>query len=300
MSFTVLVVLHDSRRELAVLLDSLERHLPTRPQLVVVDSGSSDDGAALAAARGADVLVLDGNPGFGAANNAGLALAREDVTVLLNPDIELLDDGLEGLVSEARERDALIVPRLLNPDGTVQRSAHPMPGTVRALLPALVPTPLLPRPLRVHADPWRSDRPRDLGWAIAAALVARTTTLRRLGPFDAEAFLLYEDLDLCLRARAEAVPTELRPDVSLRHTGGHSVNRRGEPHALHATRRREVVGRQLGARALVLDDAAQALTFVTRGAAKRVLGRPAQRERDQLTALREARRLPANGPREPR
>jgi N-acetylglucosaminyl-diphospho-decaprenol L-rhamnosyltransferase len=300
MSFTVLVVLHDSRRELAVLLDSLERHLPTRPQLVVVDSGSSDDGAALAAARGADVLVLDGNPGFGAANNAGLALAREDVTVLLNPDIELLDDGLEGLVSEARERDALIVPRLLNPDGTVQRSAHPMPGTVRALLPALVPTPLLPRPLREHADPWRSDRPRDLGWAIAAALVARTTTLRRLGPFDAEAFLLYEDLDLCLRARAEAVPTELRPDVSLRHTGGHSVNRRGEPHALHATRRREVVGRQLGARALVLDDAAQALTFVTRGAAKRALGRPAQRERDQLTALREARRLPANGPREPR
>jgi N-acetylglucosaminyl-diphospho-decaprenol L-rhamnosyltransferase len=289
MSFTVLVVLHDSRPELAVLLDSLERHLRERPQLVVVDSGSSDDGAALAAAHGADVLVLDGNPGFGAANNAGLALAREDVTVLLNPDIELLDDGLVDLVAEARERDALIAPRLLNPDGTVQRSAHPVPGTLRALVPAIVPSPLLPRALREQADPWRSDRPRDLGWAIAAALVARTATLRRLGPFDPEAFLLYEDLDLCLRARADGVPTQLRPGVALRHTGGHSLNRRGEPHALHATRRREVVGRQLGTRALMLDDAAQALTFVTRGVAKRALGRPSQRERDQLTALRDAR-----------
>ena len=297
MSFTVLVVLHDSRPELAVLLDSLERQLRDRPQLVVVDSGSSDDGAALAAAHGAAVLVLDGTPGFGAANNAGLALAREDVTVLLNPDIELLDDGLLGLVAEARAREALLAPRLLNPDGTLQRSAHPMPGTMSAFLPALLPPALLPRALREHADPWRSDRPRALGWAIAAALAARTTTLRRLGPFDPETFLLYEDLELCLRARAQGVPTELRPGVSLRHTGGHSLNRHGEPHALHAARRREVVGRHLGARALRLDDAAQALTFATRGAAKRALGRPAQREGDQLAALRQARRVtPRAGP----
>jgi GT2 family glycosyltransferase len=282
MSFTVVVVLHDSRRELAVLLHSLERHLRERPQVVVVDSGSRDDGAALAAAHGADVLVLDGNPGFGAANNAGLELAREDVTVLLNPDIELLDDGLVSLVAEARARDALLVPRLLNADGTLQRSAHPMPGTAAAFLPALVPPPVLPRALREHADPWRSERPRELGWAIAAALVARTATLRRLGPFDARAFLLYEDLDLCLRARAAGVPTELRPGVALRHTGGHSLHRGGEPHALHASRRRE------------------ALTFATRGAAKRALGRPAQRERDQLAALRDARRLSASARRRAR
>ena len=86
------------------------------------------------------------------------------------------------------------------------------------------------------------------------------------------------------------MPTELRPGVSLRHTGGHSLHRRGEPHALNAARRREVVGQRLGSRALMLDDAAQALTFATRGVAKRALGKPAQRERDQLAALRDARR----------
>jgi len=41
---------------------------------------------------------------------------------LLNPDVELLDDGLLRLVAEARSRRALLVPRLLNADGSIQRS----------------------------------------------------------------------------------------------------------------------------------------------------------------------------------
>ena len=64
-------MLHDSEPELRVLLDSIERHLPDPPQLVVVDSGSRDGGAALARERGAEVVELPDNPGFGAACNAG-------------------------------------------------------------------------------------------------------------------------------------------------------------------------------------------------------------------------------------
>lgn len=285
MSFAIVCVLHDSREDLARLLVSLE-HLRERPQLVVVDSGSSDDGAQLARDAGAEVVVLEGNPGFGAANNAGLERVREDVTVLLNPDIELLDDGLERLVAYARTRDALVAPRLLNLDGTLQRSAHPRPGTGAALVPAAWPPQLMPRALRERFDPWRAATPRDVGWAIAAALAARTDTLRRLGPFDAADFLLYEDLDLCLRAADAGVPTELRPDVALRHRGGHAVERGGEPYALHARRRREVIERRLGGRALRLDDVAQALTFSSR----LLLHRGRARERAQLGALLRARR----------
>ena len=102
MSFTVVVVLHDSAGPLPALLASLDR-LPTRPQLVVVDTASSDDGPAFARAAGAEVVELDGNPGFGAANNAGVERARHDVTVLLNPDCELLDGSLAGLVARAAE-----------------------------------------------------------------------------------------------------------------------------------------------------------------------------------------------------
>ena len=45
MSFTAVVVLHDSEPELRALLASIARHLDESPQLVVVDSGSRDGGA---------------------------------------------------------------------------------------------------------------------------------------------------------------------------------------------------------------------------------------------------------------
>jgi GT2 family glycosyltransferase len=190
--------------------------------------------------------------------------------VLLNPDVELLDDSLTNLVEDARACNALLVPRLLNDDGSIQDSAHPEPGTWREVLRALLP--------RI-GEPWRTEEPRQVGWAIAAALAARTETLRRLGPFDPDAFLFYEDLDLCLRAD---VPTCLVPDVVLRHAGGHST---GDVDRLahEARRRRQVVERNRGPRATRLDDLAQALTFARAAAFKR-------RSRAQLRALRVARR----------
>jgi GT2 family glycosyltransferase len=280
-SFTIVCVLHDSAPELPRLLDSIGAHLPATTQLVVVDSGSTDDGPAIAERAGAEVVVLDGNPGFGAANNEGVARARHAVTVLLNPDCELPDAGLATLAEHAAGRDALLVPRLLNADGSLQRSAHPVPGHRAALARAALPTRALPQPHRAR-------RPRPVGWAIAACLAAPTALLRRLGPFDPGAFLFYEDLDLCLRARAAGVPTILHPEVAVRHLGGRSTVRAfgGEAFALQAQRRRAVIGARLGAGALLIDDAAQALTFALRAAA----GRERGRNLAALSALRAARR----------
>jgi N-acetylglucosaminyl-diphospho-decaprenol L-rhamnosyltransferase len=284
--FTIVTVLHDSGPELAALLATLERFAPDA-QLIVVDTGSRDDGPARAAAHGAELIELPDNPGFGAANNAGIARARREVTVLLNPDTELVDHSLHELAAQARiQPRALHAPRLLEPDGSIQRSAHPLPGTAGALLPALVHPPLLPRSLRVRAEPHRAERPRTVGWAIAACLAAPTALLRELGPFDPAIHLFAEDMELGLRARAAGIPTVLHPQLRIRHTGGHAVLRDGEPYGLLARRRREAVGSALGPRARALDDAAQLLTFATRIAARAALGRDASRERAQLAALR--------------
>jgi N-acetylglucosaminyl-diphospho-decaprenol L-rhamnosyltransferase len=287
-TFTALVVIHDSARPLEALLRSIERHLEPAPQIVVVDSGSTDDGVAIAGDHGARVVDLDGNPGFGAANNAGLAFAEHEVTVLLNPDCALLDGGLAHLAALAAREDALFVPRLLETDGRVQRSAHPLPGGPDALLPALWPPRAMPRALRERFEPWRAGAPRRVGWAIAACLAARTGLLRRLGPFDPAAFLFYEDLELCLRARAARVPTILRPEVRVVHHGGHATGPALGAGVLdlRTRRRRAVVGAGLGRRALVLDDAAQALTFAARAA----VGRRRAHNLAELRSLGRARR----------
>jgi N-acetylglucosaminyl-diphospho-decaprenol L-rhamnosyltransferase len=231
-SVTVLTVIHDSADHLRRLLASLD----TRDhQLIVVDTGSSDDGAAVARAAGAEIVDLPHNPGFGAANNAGLEHASGEITALLNPDIVLTPGALDKLSRAAHERNALHVPRLLNPDGSPQDSVHPLPDARLNLLQAIAPGPLRRR-LGEAAQ----------GWAIAATMVARTTTLRALGPFDPDAFLFFEDLELCLRARRAGVPVELHRDIAVTHVGGHSTG--SEDVALQVRRRREVLHAHLGAR----------------------------------------------------
>jgi len=262
--YAVVVVLHRSRAHLARLLPTLA---PT--QLVVVDAGPDDGGAQLAHQHGAEVIVRRDNPGFGAANNLALKRVTQPVTVLLNPDIV----GSPAELARRAQAPGLHAPRLLDEDGSVQRSAHPLPGTLGAFLPAV--SPVAP----TRAEPHRAGKPRTVGWAVAAALAARTDTLRSLGPFDAGIHMFAEDMDLCLRARAQGIRTVLHPDVELTHTGRHSVGT--EPFELLARQRREVVGRRLGERARRLDDGAQLLTFATRAAIKR----PNERERAQLGAL---------------
>jgi N-acetylglucosaminyl-diphospho-decaprenol L-rhamnosyltransferase len=284
-TYAAVIVLHESRAELAALLDSLDR-AGEAPELVVVDTGRDDGGAELAAAHGATVLERRDNPGFGAASNAGLAHAAAGVAILLNPDCELRDDALSRLAAIAAQHPrALHAPRLLNPDGSVQRSAHPLPGTAGAFIPAALP--VLPRALRERAEPYRANTPRTVGWAVGACLAAATATLRELGPFDETIHLFAEDMDLGLRARRQGIPTVLHPQVAVTHHGGHSVLRQGEPFEELARTRHDVIATRLGTKRAALDDAAQYLTFALRAPFK-------PRARQQLRALK--RRDPGRDP----
>jgi GT2 family glycosyltransferase len=297
-SLSIVVVSHDSASDLTRLLGSVHAQLGAEPQVVVVDTGSVDDSVQVARSAGAEVVELPDNPGFGPANNAGITQARGEITALLNPDIELLDEGLARLVTLAAAERALFVPRLVGHDGIVQKTAHPVPGQPSAFAFAAL-GPALPLRARVRAEPWRSERPVVVGWAIAAALIARTEVLRTLGPFDPEAFLFYEDLDLCLRAAERGIPAILDPEVVVRHLGAHATASKfgGEPYELLARRRREVIGARLGRRSLALDDAAQAVTFATRAAARVAVARSPARPLAQLRALRGARQgRPSSAP----
>jgi len=279
-------VLHNSSRELQALLASIDTHLASRPQVICVDSGSSDDGAEVARVWGAEVVVMEGNPGYGAANNAAIELIDESVTVLLNPDSLLIDDSLSRLAALAGGRRALIAPRLLNDDRSVQDSAHPLPGGRDGYLAALTVPRLLPAPLRNRMQPFRSSQAIEVGWAIGACLAAPTSLLRQLGPFNADDFLFAEDLDLSLRARAQGIPTVFDPSFALVHSGAHTSSGAIEQQRLdlQASRRREVIASQLGELALRRDDRSQALTFKLRAAA----GRDRTRNKMLLAALRRA------------
>jgi N-acetylglucosaminyl-diphospho-decaprenol L-rhamnosyltransferase len=292
----LVTVTHDSEAELRVLLESASRHLPGA-RVVVVDSGSSDGSLSVARAWGEAATSLDmgSNVGYGRAVNAGLERVSEPVTVVINPDVELLDASLTGLGREAARRDRperILAPAVLMPDGSRQDSAHREPGSPLLTLRALLPTRVLPGSLRRMVEPWRSDEPRRVGWAIGCCLVARTETLRRLGPFDESIFLFGEDLELGLRASDLGIQTWFWPAAGVRHEGAHTTERTfgGEAFELLARQRREVVRRRRGRRRAKLDDWQMLLTYYDRIAIKALLRRNTRPERQRLAALRGARR----------
>jgi GT2 family glycosyltransferase len=290
----LVTVTHNSSAELAVLLASAETHL-AGAQVVVVDCASRDRSAAVAHSHpGVEVVALEENVGFGRGCNRGLQEVGTPVTALVNPDVELLDDSLDTLAGEALRTDRparLLAPLVLCDDGSRQDTAHPAPCSAADLARALIPPGIAPGAAGVALAPWRSRVPRRVGWAVGCALVARTETLRRLGPFDEAIFMYGEDMDLGLRAAAAGVQTWFWPAARVRHHRAHSSLRAfgGEPFERQARARHDVVARRLGRRHAAVDDAAQALTFASRLVIKQALGRPADREPRQLAALRSMR-----------
>lgn len=294
-SLEIVTVTHESASALRGLLRSAERFLPS-VRVHIVDCASTDETLEIARRFvSAQVTALEQNVGFARACNLGVADVRAPVVALLNPDVELLDDSLLALAAELLRSDRaerLLAPLVLSTDGSPQDTVHPVPGSPADLARSLLPASAMPRLLAVPLTPWRARSPRRVGWAVGCALLARTDSLRRLGPFDERFFLYGEDLDLGLRAAEAGVEAWFWPDARVLHHRAHSTGAAfgEEPFDLLARARREAVGGHMGDRRLLLDDGAQAVTFATRIAAKRALGRSFERERRQLRALRRARR----------
>jgi N-acetylglucosaminyl-diphospho-decaprenol L-rhamnosyltransferase len=286
-ALSLVTVTHNSAVELRGLLASMRRHLPG-VRLVVVDCDSHDETLALASAEQfVQVIALGENIGFGRACNRGLRELSEPIAALVNPDVELLDDSLLRLAAEASRADRLLAPLVLYPDGTRQDTVHPVPAGAADLVHSLIPPAALPTALGASLAPWRALAPRRVGWAVGCALVARTGTLRELGPFDERLFLYGEDLDLGLHARERGFETWFWPAARVVHHRAHATGRAfgGEPFELLARARHDVVARRLGGRRARVDDCAQALTFASRAALRRLVGRSAARERRQLDAV---------------
>jgi len=291
--YSVVVVTWQSAPMLAALVTTMNRHLESAPELVVVDNRSEDDPERAAREYRGEVrfVPLERNVGFGAACNIGVEKAGGSCVVMLNPDAELVDASLDQLAAFAQARRALAGPRLLNPDRSAQPSASGAPVGLWPWVGAVIPGRLQPPPVRRRAEPWRARRTVRVAWLTGACVAAPRDALLALGPFDPSIHMYSEDMDLGLRAARAGIPSYFCPDVCrVVHRGGASASIAfpGEAAPLAAGNRRAVVRRLYGARRERAGWLAQRLNLRLRIAAKRALGRDASADRTVLEATRNA------------
>lgn len=227
------IVSYNARAYLERCLTSIQRH-PSEgvtSEVIVVDNASTDgsaDAAALAAPH-ARVVRRRRNDGFAVAANEGLALAKGDVMLLVNPDAELLSEAAGPLVRyfAAHPAVGIVGVRLLDEDGGVQLSARSFPGYASAVFNRhSLATRLLPgnRFSRGYLlSDWDHDQERSVDWVSGAGMALSRRGWETFGGFDPGYFMYIEDVDLCRRARDADFDVVYLPDVVLRHAIGGST-----------------------------------------------------------------------------
>lgn len=202
-ALSVVIPLHNGEPYLAAALDSVLAQSRPPDEVWVVDDGSSDAGAALAAAYGAPVHCL-GQPrrGAAAARNAGVAASRGDWLAFLDADDLWLPGKLErqaALLEERPELDAVA-------GGWRNFPSPELDPATRARLAY---------PDGLHTTP------------IASTLLIRRERFLALGGFD-ETLASGEFIDWLLRARRAGLNIETPETLWVErrvHAHNHSLGR---------------------------------------------------------------------------
>lgn len=214
--FVMILVLNWNRcADTLRCLESLRRLTYPRFRVLLVDNGSSDGTLAAVAKRFPEVecIANSTNLGFAAGCNVGLrhALAQgADFVFIANNDTVVAPDLLTEVVIAASPADVGIVAPLVYYEADPQRiwsagaGRNPltleMSGNLRG---------------RIDKGVWPEVLERE--YVVGCGLLLKRELLERVGLFDPRFFMYYEDLDLCLRARAAGFRILLAPRAHMWH-----------------------------------------------------------------------------------
>lgn len=201
---------------------------------LVVDGGSGDGSAEKLASAlkdndyrdWASLLPLAINGGYGWANNQGiLTLSRQepvpDFYYVLNPDTEICEGAITGLVAEltSKPRCGAAGSLLLTSDHEPTASAFRFPSVGRELAGA-AHSKIIGSLFGIEPIVVRPQTSGDVDWVTGASVMFRARALQDSGLFDDGFFLYFEEVELMHRLRANGWTISHVPASKVVHIEG--------------------------------------------------------------------------------
>jgi GT2 family glycosyltransferase len=201
-------------------------------EVIVSDNGSTDGSIEYIREKFPQVRIVENgaNLGFARGNNAGIRVAQGEYVLILNPDTIIRDKALDKLVAyadKAPEAGAFGC-RVLNPDGSFQNPARPLPRAFGLLISALNVRWLGKLSSAFESDlyyHWTGHTERTIGFQSGCCIMVRRDLLTRLNGFDERFFYHFEETDLCCRIWKSGSRINFYPGAEITHLGGQSVGR---------------------------------------------------------------------------
>jgi GT2 family glycosyltransferase len=210
-ALSVVMVLHNQFAFTMLALSSLRQNWQGPIQLVLVDSGSSDETRFIRRyVRGATVMQFDVNLGFVRGCNAGLVGATGDTVLLLNNDVELGPGAIAAALRrlDSDPRIGIVGGKIIRTHGRLQEAGSILWRDGMSMGYLRDASPLAPE----------ANFVRDVDYCSGAFLMVRGDLIRQLeGVSDEFAPAYYEDADLCIRARQLGFRSVYDPNVVVYH-----------------------------------------------------------------------------------
>ncbi len=225
--FSVIIVSWKVKDKLERCLNSAALEQPE--QLIVVDNASGDGSAEMVRQKfpQAKLIALSKNIGFAAANNLAAREAKGDL-VLLNPDTYLEPGFFQALSNfwSSHLQAGVVGGRIIFDDNAkIQRSVRRFPTLWSSLLDALKLLGRFPKLARKYlALDFNYTKEQTVDQVMGACFAVKQEVWRKLGGFDENFFVWFEEVDFCKRAQQQGFQVWYSPELHLVHTCGASFS----------------------------------------------------------------------------
>lgn len=210
-------------------------HLVDSFEVIVVDNASYDGSEQFLKENYPEVKFIQSstNLGFTRGNNLGYSYASGRYLLFLNGDTEILGDAVQKMLETLRcsDKAAIVGPRLLNSDGTLQTSCvQAFPSVVGEFLDCEFLRNIFPNwhLWGVKALYQSDDKPVNVDVISGACLMMKRNAFEQVGLFDINYFVFSEDVSLCYMAKHAGWDVLYLNEARVIHHGGGSTSKKGQ------------------------------------------------------------------------
>ena len=234
MTLSVIIVNYNVKYFLEQCLHSVSKAAENvETEIIVIDNHSTDESLPYLAPKFQEVRFLknSANSGFGKACNRGLAEAKGDYILFLNPDTIVAEDSFERCISffETYPACGALGVKMIDGSGAfLKESKRAFPSPFTSLFKLFGLARVFPKSKlfsRYHLGHLDKEQNHEVDVLAGAYLMVRHGVLQKVGSFDEDFFMYGEDVDLSYRIQQAGYKNYYLADTTIIHFKGESTKR---------------------------------------------------------------------------
>lgn len=218
-NLSIIIINFNTSDYLDQCIQSIVQSMPSEEfEIIVVDNASTDGHGEMVKGKYPAInwIQNEKNMGFVSANNQAITKARGKYLLFLNPDTEILDNGLETLLDYLKNNShvGVVGPQLLNSDRSFQHSYFSFPSFTSIFIEHVLSARIVK--WVEHPKP-RSLFPLPVDVIRGACLMTRESLIERIGGMNEKMFMYSEETDLCYKIHNLQYSVQYIPAAQVIH-----------------------------------------------------------------------------------